>query len=320
MAQSYCTHLPSRYAARKLSEMRSRWNGPLGDAVRQLMPRVFPGAPAEVGIGITANSMGATEAITSAGFWEIGWYNIPAGPPDAAPPGGIYRSVAQGGTVLGLIGRAADVSSSWASDTLGQAAVGLVAYADVEARNVIDRIPEDLRPREGGSVWRIACSIMGYVESGGAVTAIRRHAEALRQHDEKTRFHALAREVAREIAAGRNSAAEAYPIVRTMQRLACGKKLAESVGGDVSWWYSPSDEATIEHWIAIAKYGQPERQDCVPAGMAALGGVGSAASSVAELPLASILIPVSVGVVVLGAIGWIAWRRNMLGASRQMLT
>lgn len=320
MAQSYCTHLPSRYADRKLSEMRSRWNGPLGDAVRQLMPRVFPGAPAEVGIGITANSMGATETVSAGSWWAIGWYNVPAGPPNRPTPGGMYLSVAQGGTVRGLIGRAADVGSSWASDTLGQAAVGLVAYADVESRNVIDRIPEDLRPREGGSVWRIACSVMGYVESGGAVTAIRRHAEALRQHDEKTRFHALAREVAREISAGRSSVAEAYPIVRAMQRLACGKKLAESVSGDVSWWYSPSDEATIEHWIAIAKYGQPERQDCVPAGMTALGGVGSAASSVAELPLASILIPVSVGVVVLGAIGWIAWRRGVFGAPRSMLT
>jgi len=296
--------------------MRSRWNGPLGDAVRQLMPRVFPGAPVEMGIGLTANSMGATETVSAGSWWAIGWYNIPAGPPNSPTPGGMYLSVAQGGTVRALIGRSADVSSSWASDTLGQAAVGLVAYSDVESRNVIGRIPEDLRPREGGSVWKVACSIMGYVSGGPAATAIRRHAAVLQQTNERDRFHALAREVAREAERGEDVSGPAYPIARAMQRLACGKALAASLGNDTSWWPSPADEGTIEHWITISKYGQPERPDCVP--IAVRTGVSTL--DLSSPPLTSVLIPVGVGILVLGGLGWLAWRKGLFGSPGSMVS
>lgn len=312
----YCRHLPSRYAESKLPEMRSRWNGALGDAVRSLMPRVFPGVPDEVGIGISANSMGATEAITSAGFWEIGWYNIPAGRPNETPPEGMYRRVAQGGTVRALIGRPADVTSSWASDTLGQAAVGLVAYADVESQNVIANIPADLRPADGGSVWNVACSIMGYVSGGSAAASIRRHAAVLRSHDERTRFHALAREVAREVqdnASGINASSAAYPIVRTLQRLECGRRLALSLNRDASWWPSSPDQASVDHWLTIAYYGQPEQRDCVPPGLSPI--VGLSTSTVAAPSVAAVLVPIGVGLMVFGAIGWVAWRRGLFGSA-----
>ena len=312
---AYCVALPSRVGVAKLPIMRSRWDGPLGDAVRQLMPRVFPGAPVEMGIGITANSMGATEVVRTANFWEIGWYNIPAGPLDRPPPGGMYLSVAQGDTVRALIGRSADVSSSWASDTLGQAAVGLVAYADVESRNVIDRIPEDLRPQEGGSVWKVACSIMGYVSGGPAASAIHRHAAILRQTNERDRFYALAREVAREAERGEDVSGPAYPIARAMQRLACGKAIAATRGSSTSWWASPADEPVIEHWITISKYGQPEYPDCVPVNVRMDG-----MTLLSSPPLTSVLIPVGVGILVLGGLGWLAWRKGLFGSPGSMVS
>ena len=299
---AYCGYVPRTYAAAKLPTMRARWSSDFGQAVRRVMPRVFPGVPAEVGVGITANSMGATEAITAAGFWEIGWYNIPAGPPGDPPPQGMYRQVALGGTVRAIIGRAADVSSSWASDTLGQAAVGLVAYADVESRNVTANIPADLRPREAGSIWRVACAIMGYVSGGSAASAIRQHADILRQHNERTRFHALAREVARDASRGSRSASRGHAIVRALQRLECGKLLAASFGNDTSWWYSPPDEAGIEHWATVAWQGSPATPDCVPQGDLTLGSSDPPSSDAA-------ILLVGFGLIAVGAVGWIAWRR-----------
>lgn len=268
-----------------------------------------------MGIGLTANSMGATETVSAGSWWAIGWYNIPAGPPNSPTPGGMYLSVAQGGTVRALIGRSADVSSSWASDTLGQAAVGLVAYADVESRNVIDRIPEDLRPQEGGSVWKVACSIMGYVSGGPAASAIHRHAAILRQTNERDRFYALAREVAREAERGEDVSGPAYPIARAMQRLACGKAIAASRGSSTSWWASPADEPVIEHWITISKYGQPEYPACVPVNVSMDGMTLLPSPSIA-----SVLIPVGVGILVLGGLGWLAWRKGLFGSPGSMVS
>lgn len=302
----YCEYPPRIYASLKLPAMRSRWNGQVGAAVRQLMPGVFPGVPAEVGVGITANSMGATETVSRAGFWEIGWYNIPAGPLDSPPPRGMYLAVAQSDTVRALIGRSADVSSSWASDTLGQVAVGLVAYADVESRNVVDRIPEDLRPRDRGSIWNVACAIMGYVSGGSAASAIRQYAQILRRHDERTRFHALAREVAREAQRGERNESRGHAVVRAMQRLQCGKALAVSLGNGTSWWYSPPDEVAIEHWATVAWQGQPQRPDCVPQGSLVLGSSDPPASD------AAVLVAVGIGVVTVGVLGWLVWRRTAM--------
>lgn len=306
----YCGYFPRTYAAAKLREMRARWSSDFGQAVRQVMPRVFPGVPAEVGVGMSSNSMGADEAITLAGFWEIGWYNIPAGRPSERPPQGMYRQVALGDTVRSIIGRSADVSSSWARDTLGQVAVGLVAYADVESRSVIDNIPVDLRPREAGSIWRVACSIMGYVSGGSAASAIRQYADILRRHDERTRFHALAREVARAASMGNRSASRGHAIVRVFHRLGCAKALAVSLGSDTSWWYSPPDEQAIEHWATVAWQGAPERSDCAPTSDITLGSSDPPSSDAAWLL-------VGLGVVAVGAIGWIAWRRH--NAQRELL-
>lgn len=262
----YCSGLPRRYAANKLPEMLRRWQTDQGHIaeVCSRSEQGFFGVPAAMLVGLSANSTGPREAITDAGFWEIGLYNVPGGSPSQEPPapGSAYYRIATSDAVRSLIGRGADVgrgrSGSWSEDIAGQTAVGILNYRH-DGESMRSLIPAELRPTIRGGTWEVALAIFGYVESSGAARAIRMFQGELARTPEERRFAALCALVANRFEEqGESERALGYPLVRAMQRMACGRALAERLGQSTAWWpsYGPG-EATIEHWLTMARYGAP---------------------------------------------------------------
>lgn len=254
---TYCTHRPRQYAQGKLSTMLSRWNGAAGQYVREYGPLIWPDVPPEALMAFSANSTGSTEAITDAGFWEIGLYNTPAGSPSQpAATGGAWASIARGDTFRQLVGRSGVTGSGWQTAIEDQVVIGLLDYRNGIA-NVANRIPQDVRPASPPSTqWAWACGAFGYVSSTGAVIAINEHLAQVRAVTEQWRFGALLAATA-ESGFSRQTA---YPMVRAWQRLECGRLLAERTGGDVGWFDLGLGQYTdaVEHRITMAYYGDPD--------------------------------------------------------------
>ena len=262
----YCSGLPSVYGRNKLSVMIDRWESEQSSVASVCSEDLegMRGVPATMLVALSANSMGPTEAITAAGFWEIGLYNVPAGSPaeDPPQPGSAYYRIAVGDEVRYLIGRSARVgrgrSGSWSTDIAGQTAVGIINYRD-DGRSLISRISPSLRPGNEGSSWSVALSIMGYVESNGARRAISLFEQELLTYPEERRFAALCALVANRFEErGETDRSIGYPLVRAMQRMACGEELAKHLGQSTGWWpdYGPSRQS-IEHWLTKSRYGDP---------------------------------------------------------------
>mgnify|MGYP001216188010 CR=1 FL=1 len=262
----YCSGLPRVYAANKLAEMLRRWDTDQGHVATLCSESEFgfPGTPATMLVGLSANSTGPTEAITAAGFWEIGLYNVPAGSPSEDPPvpGSAFYRLARGSATQSILGRMASVgrgrSGDWSRDIGGQTAVGILNYRE-DGISMQRRIAPALRPNLRGGTWEVALSIFGYVESNGAGRAIEMFEQQLVQTPEQQRFAMLCALVANRFEEqGESERSLGYPLVRAMQRMACGKALAERLGQSTAWWpvYGPA-ESTIEHWLTMARYGAP---------------------------------------------------------------
>lgn len=310
-AMGYCSELPSIRANSVLNRMSSRWNGPIGEAVRRYGVHVFPGVPAPMLLALSDNSITGREAISLANFWEVGLYQVPAGDDISRPPTshGPYYDIANGERCRAILGREAVTGSGWADDIPGQVVVGLLNF-EREGRKIVGPIAAAVEPKIPSSPWTIACDIYGYVRSTGAVEAIRQHEQALLGFDETQRPAALAWLVAKDFADGAAlSSSKAYPIKRSLDRMLLGKNLAKSVGESTAWWpdFGPSLPA-VEHWLTLAKYGDPESR-CAASVVIAVGEAprrdraATAGSAIHEIATAGI---VAIAVV---SIGYAAWRR-----------
>lgn len=275
----YCSQFPSTYARGKLSTMLSRWNGPIGEAVRRLSSTagLFPGMPATQALAFSANSTGMTENVPATDtkrFIEIGLYNLPGSSGTAQysnpQPNSQYGRLATSDRVRALIGRAAYIADGqWQTDYEGQVAVGLLGYRDDGINNVESRLNALIRPRERGSSWDAACAIAGYVMSSGFVSAANRHASELARVPESDRVAVLFARVAADFERAYTSgsipdASERRVFLRVIQRLEVGRALQAAVGGSTDWWpdYGAARDA-IFHWFTLALRGEPGN-DCAP--------------------------------------------------------
>lgn len=330
----YCSQFPSTYARGKLSTMLSRWNGPIGDAVRRISgstnPLLFPGMPATQALAFSANSTGMTENVPATDtkrFIEIGLYNLPGSSGTAQysspQPASQYGRLATSERVRALIGRSAYLSDgSWQTDYEGQVAVGLLGYRDDGINNVESGLNALIRPRERGSSWDAACAIAGYVMSTGFVRAANRHASELARVSEADRVALLFARVAADFERAYTTgsipdAAERRVFLRVLQRLEVGRALQAAVGDSTAWWpdYGPARDA-IFHWFTLALRGEPGG-DCAPPANrslatfdpSVLAGSGSEGSST----FANVLLFVVVLAVALVAYkGWTLARERWL--------
>lgn len=260
---SYCDHRPRFYGVDKMQTMVDRWNGPEGDAVRRYGPSIWPGVPPQALLAFSANSMGTDEALTAAGFWEIGLFNTPAGSPSQpAATGGAWVAIGQGDEFFRLTNRRGVIGSGWRTAIVDQVIIGLIDYRN-GIRAVANGIPENVRPivpptSNEYSQWAWACGAMGYVNSSSARADINAPgvADELARYEERARFSVLL-----AMTAGRSpSSANAYPVIRAWQRLETGKVLAQQTGGDTTWFdtYLGVHTDAVEHILTQARYGQPD--------------------------------------------------------------
>lgn len=266
---TYCDKLPRRYAESKLGMMRERWLGQAGAAVRRFGARLWPGVPPTMLLAFSSNSMGPQEAISDAGFWEIGLYQTPAGSPSSRPPapGSSYARIGADAEVVGVLGRPAILSDSgWSTDIDGQVAIGIIDYRN-GGRSLAERLPSSVRPSDPSSPWSVALGILAYVDPSSAARVVNGAADVISGFDETQRFPALCAHVAARFQRTGVVRSEGYPLVRAMQRFAVGRKLAESVGESTAWWpaFGPDEEA-IAHWLTTSRYGSPSpTESCLPA-------------------------------------------------------
>lgn len=284
---------PDQYAADYVSTLQSRWNGPLGQYVRAVSPVIFPAAPPEAFVGFT--TIGTQTADTglppvSNAFHEIGFFQVEAGPGGGPSPGARGTSnnnwarLANDGRVTALLGRDAVMGDGeWRNAIADQTVVGLWNLSDA-AEAVAAGLPAQIRPTDAGSTWNVALGFTGFSAGiGGARAAIVPYAARLAQVPESGRLAAWFDVVARDGATRRLGPAgehgnPAYDALRTWQKLAAGRALANAVGGDASWFNLGfgGDEAAAQRGLTDAAYGRSVNVAWATPGVpGTIGGGGS---------------------------------------------
>lgn len=302
------THPPTVYACRKSDMMLGRWNSQLGAAVRRYGPSIWDGIPTPALLSLGANSEGTGSCVVSAGFYEVGAYDTPAGtvvPGDAtcanAGRGGTWVRLGNSALFVSLVGRS--ISSNWRSDITGQAVVGMMDYAENSAGFRSRLAPAGMAPTRG-SQWDYAIGAMGYVNGADAVIRfIVAHPELARV-PEQLRFGALARLAASASSTEAPGVSVCYPIVRAWERLFCGWILSARLGMNTDFYAVGlgRDRAEIEYqltrrWVVAtgcADEGRPDPRyyaSCsgVPTGGTGGSFMGSNGSSLQSLAMAGLL-------------------------------
>jgi len=277
--------VPSHYAASKLSSLTARWRGALGDELRRLAPRAWPGVPVSAFMGFT--SIGSRDEDTAPRanrvFHEVGYFQTPAGPADGPAPNpnpdapyNAWGKIASGSTAAELLGRPVVMTpDGWkgARAVPDQVAVGLLDLRrELESFSRLARTAGAgvVAPRQSASVYAVACAFSAF--SAGASGAARNLARLGSSgwqsagRDEASAWDWIVEEIARRWRAGtiplenpgshRNPA---YTVLRTTQKLAAGAKLAESLGltDELAWYPRVARGALLdaERALTAAAYG-----------------------------------------------------------------
>lgn len=267
MPKDYPRNLPSTYERGKLSTTRARWNGRLGELLRQWMPRVAPGVPPEAHMGFASNGA-ANEDVgltpRHAAFHELGYFGVEGGPYDLPAPNTVATRAAPNSwyrlhndpRVVGLLGRPATMTpwpthpaqgNSTATADIpidDQVAIGIVNL--IEARDGMRRLPASIAPRDPASLWATALSYMGWSNGvGGASRHIARYERQLAAVPESQRWLALVRAVAADTSSGSGPTYNypSYSVLRTQQKVRVGHGLAQAIGGNVAWFGAFDDAA-----------------------------------------------------------------------------
>jgi hypothetical protein len=290
-----CHDGPFQWARGTLPKMLRWWNDqdlqrgrvapvPVGTTLREMTPKVFPGAPAEAIAGFCANG-GVTENTTECGpnaapgaacrsqkFHEIGLFGTEAGlrngPAPNPNPNAEYNSwgkLASHPLVRQLLGgRSASMEHNrWKIQIPDQVAVGLVNIRRHGAA-VAANLDPSIRPNANtsSSIFFVACCFMGWSAGDGrAAKHMNRFKDILARVPEENRWGAFLRALAEGINAGRidlrglrKHQSVAYSALRTWQKLAAGQLLAGKTGGNVKWFDTGlgGDEASIAGTITCA--------------------------------------------------------------------
>ena len=273
------TAAPSTYAAAKLAKLRPRFDGTLGAALGQMVPASpFAGAPLSAVLGFTAIG-DATEDTCSVARWrnregsfhELGEFQTPAGPcsgpapnPDRDAPMNHWGQLATSSLVRELLGGRDAVMTvgAWrlTSSVRDRAAIGL---ADLY-RGLVElegRIPVELMPRTGGSLWALALAFAAFSAGpAGAAQALAPVEDELARVEESQRFARWPAALVELHQAGRRWGPPnahpnpAYVCARTWQKLQAGAVLAEAVGEQSGSWYA-MPAAALERELVTAAQG-----------------------------------------------------------------
>lgn len=257
--------------------MLRRYNGLVGQSVRQFGSLFFPGIPITALVGLTANGSqreNTTESLPTQSFHEIGNYQTPAGPrngpapnPDPRAHDNAWGRLASDPTVVRALGNrpAIMIPDGWKEQVADQVAVGLADYR-ANAVGVVRALDRSLRPANEQSQWFFVLGILGYVAGQtGAVNSIRPYQAQLADLPDQAKFGGLIQAVIDDPIPVEMKSARAHRIVRSWQRLLCGKMLSENVQDSVEvvrWFDVPTrqTQAHAENAItAIANRETPQQ-------------------------------------------------------------
>jgi hypothetical protein len=246
---------PALYGVHKLTTMLARWNGSAGQYVRQFSPQVFPGAPPEALMALSTIG-GQTEDTCDntpgQSFHELGLYQTEGGPcsgpgpnPDPYAPDNNWGRLANSSVVTSLLGRPATmVDGAWRQAVDDQTAVGLANVA-AHAASVASQLSDpSLAPTDPGGTWNIFLGLTGFsAGDSGAARTVNRYAAQLAGVDERARVAALIDAILVDAQNGTlpgstlgDHGSPAYDALRSLQKLAAGRALAQQTGGDVGWF------------------------------------------------------------------------------------
>jgi hypothetical protein len=258
---------PAAYARGKLHALQLRRAGPLGDALRIMVPLEWPHTPVSVWLGFTASAAGPDDntAITASGqlkrrwnFHEIGEFQTTAGRPTSvhAPertrpandwlrlaPDARTRRLLHAAT--GTLRDATLVPDAWSTPEAApdRAAIGLVSLRD-HYDGVKRLLPTVLHPTHTNSVWAVAMAFTGW--SAGPVVAARsiaRFGATIAPVDDARRMGAWAQALVAARHRGESMGGRpethgnaAYDWLRTAQKLASGELLGSTAHEDTAWY------------------------------------------------------------------------------------
>jgi hypothetical protein len=246
---------PDAWGQGKLTRAISLWQGEVGDAIREMTPAVLPGADATAIVGFCMNGAlteNTTDSNPDQPFHEIGLLGTEAGPrsgpaPNPSPlaPDNSWGRLHDHPLVIQLLGRSATMRpDAWKTAPRDQVAVGLVNLRS-HALGALAGM-DDLRPVQLGSLWGIATAFMAWSAGSGA-TGSRYHAHhtELAAAPESERWAAFVKIASEQKPGPHGHGNIAYSALRTMQKLAAGRLLAEHGGHDVAW-YGAIDPAIVD--------------------------------------------------------------------------
>jgi len=263
---------PEAYAREKIDDALDLWNGELGRYVREYGDVLAPGIAPEAWIGFATNNPPGDEG-ASRTIWEYGPFGVSGG--ERTIPGphsdrtreNNWYDLHDDDRVRAPLGRDASMAPGGWRDPRDQTAVGIVSLLE-HGYSVATALPEAVRPSgtlraagvraDVGGLWFTFLAFMGWsAGNGGAASVVRRYAEQLARAPEDGRVGMLLALYARDGASGRvdYSRGETYSnplfaLLRTWQKLAAARLLAERVGGDVSFFSLGGDGDWA--WISAA--------------------------------------------------------------------
>jgi hypothetical protein len=255
------TDSPETWARRRIARAEAFWNGKPGAVLRAMAPVVFPDAPAAVFVGFCLNAgqtENTTEVVPKQAFHEMGWWGTeggmrdkPAPNPNAAAKYNSWGKLHADSLVVSLLGRKATMRhNAWKQAIEDQHAIGLVNVR----RHALNALGPLWEPPLG-SLWEVAAGFAAWSAGSSRMGArFERHRAALAAVPEGERWAAYCALVAQEKpgASGSHSNA-AYSVLRTLQKLECGRTLAVRVGQPTTWWDAGPDAATVETIVRHAR-------------------------------------------------------------------
>ena len=257
--------LPSSYVRDYASTLDGRWAGQLGTSLRSMTPRSWPSVPGEAFCGFTITGRQTEDQTGTRVFHEIGLFQTPAGPvsgPAPAPLASAARNewgaLADSSLVRQLLGHSATMApNAWKENVADQTAVGLAMLrSNAASANAILDPSIRFTPY---THWHVCVAFSAF--SAGPTGAARhwnRYKDRLARVDEANRFKALLAAIADEWCSGgtfspaHQHGNRAWTAIRTWQKIACGKALAERHGGDFAWFDVDFGGAAATRTVEIA--------------------------------------------------------------------
>lgn len=249
---------PIEYADDKQRMLDKRWKAELGECLRTMVPKVWPGVDPTVFLGFTAFSTSSkentTEAVENQRFHEIGYFQTEAGlrdkpAPDPNPAGSYnnWGKLHDHSLVVELLGRPAVMGrDEWKTNIPDQVAVGLVNLKR-KLESGMSKLPAEVYPKDMSSTWAVLLAFTMFSRGvGQTLKCLKPYQDKLADFSENERWIAwesmIASDIAKDIDSIGNKDGKAgapWAIMRSRQKYDSGLMFAKRNNLGTNWYFEP---------------------------------------------------------------------------------